>query len=173
MLPLAADQRVALVGPQADSVAAMLGCYTFPSHVGPQHPEVADGVSIPTLLQAIGTELSQVEHVPGCDVDGTDTSGIPAAVALARRADVCVVALGDRSGLFGLGTSGEGSDAEDLRLPGVQGELLEALLATGTPLVLVLLAGRPYALGPYRDDVAAIVQAFFPGEEGGPRSPAC
>ena len=79
-----------------------------------------------------------------------------------------MVVLGDRAGLFGRGTSGEGCDAEDLRLPGVQGELLEALLATGTPVVLVLLTGRPYALGPYATTLAAIVQAFFPGEEGGP-----
>jgi beta-xylosidase len=168
VLPLAPHQRVALVGPQADTMAAMLGCYTFPSHVGPQHPEAPTGVEIPTLLQALSADLTQVEHVPGCDVDGTDTSGIPAAVAVARRSDVCVVALGDRSGLFGLGTSGEGSDADDLRLPGVQADLLEALLATGTPVVVVVLSGRPYALGAYRDDAAAIVQAFFPGEEGGP-----
>jgi beta-xylosidase len=56
----------------------------------------------------------------------------------------------------------------DLALPGVQRELLEELLATGTPVVLVLLTGRPYALGAYTDRLAATVQAFFPGEEGGP-----
>jgi beta-xylosidase len=77
------------------------------------------------------------------------------------------VALGDQAGMFGRGTSGEGSDAQDLRLPGVQGELLEAVLATGTPVVLVLLAGRPYALGAFADHLAGIVQAYFPGEEGG------
>jgi beta-xylosidase len=78
-----------------------------------------------------------------------------------------VAVLGDRAALFGKGTSGEGSDAADLDLPGHQGELLEALLATGTPVVAVLMAGRPYALGRYADRLAAIVQAFFPGEEGG------
>src|SRR4029453_10018252 len=81
---------------------------------------------------------------------------------------VCVVVLGDRAGLFGRGTSGEGCDREDLRLPGVQTDLLEAVLATGTPVVLVLLAGRPYALGAYVDRVAAILQGSFPGEGGGP-----
>jgi beta-xylosidase len=78
------------------------------------------------------------------------------------------VVLGDRAGLFGRGTSGEGCDVTDLRLPGLQGELLEALLGTGTPVVLVMLSGRPYALGAYADRLAAAVQAFFPGEEGGP-----
>jgi beta-xylosidase len=168
ILPLRPETRVALIGPQADDVAAMLGCYSFPSHVGSQHAELPLGVEIPTLLQALRETRPHVEHVTGCGVDGGETSGIAAAVDAARRADVCVVALGDRAGLFGLGTSGEGSDAEDLRLPGIQSGLLESLMVTGTPVVLVLLAGRPYALGAYCDGLAAIVQAFFPGEEGGP-----
>ena len=86
----------------------------------------------------------------------------------ARSADVCIAAVGDRPGLFGRGTSGEGCDAEDLSLPGVQDELLDALLETGTPLVLVVVSGRPYALGRYAGRLAAAVQAFIPGEEGGP-----
>lgn len=86
----------------------------------------------------------------------------------ARQADVCVAVVGDRAALFGLGTCGEGCDAEDLSLPGVQGELVEALPATGTPVVLLVVSGRPYALGAYADRAAAVVQAFFPGEEGGP-----
>lgn len=76
--------------------------------------------------------------------------------------------LGDRAGLLGRGTSGEGCDAADLGLPGVQGDLLDALVATGVPVVLVLLTGRPYALGRWHGRLAASVQAFFPGEEGGP-----
>ncbi|WP_194926257.1 glycoside hydrolase family 3 protein [Catenulispora pinisilvae] len=91
---------------------------------------------------------------------------IAEAVAAARGAQVCVAVLGDVSGLFGNGTSGEGCDASDLRLPGRQGELLEALLATGTPVVLVLLVGRPYELSRYADRLAAIVCGFLPGEEG-------
>ncbi|KPC90495.1 beta-glucosidase, partial [Streptomyces sp. NRRL F-6602] len=62
--------------------------------------------------------------------------------------------------------SGEGCDAEDLELPGVQQQLLDALLDTGIPVVVTLLAGRPYALGRAADEAAAVVQAFFPGEEG-------
>lgn len=91
---------------------------------------------------------------------------IAEAVAAAQAAEVCIAVLGDVSGLFGNGTSGEGCDSADLRLPGRQGELLEALLATGTPVVLVLLVGRPYELSRYADRLAAVVCGFLPGEEG-------
>ncbi|MFE9860052.1 glycoside hydrolase family 3 N-terminal domain-containing protein [Streptomyces sp. NPDC005780] len=169
-LPLRNPGRVAVVGPRADDALAMLGCYSFPSHVGVSHPEFAMGIDVPTVLDSLRGEFpgSAVDFTAGCEVDGTDTSGIAEAVRLARDSDVCVAVLGDRAGLFGRGTSGEGCDATDLSLPGMQGELLDALLATGTPVVLVLLTGRPYALGRWADRTAAIVQAFFPGEEGGP-----
>ncbi|WUS95674.1 glycoside hydrolase family 3 C-terminal domain-containing protein [Streptomyces sp. NBC_00708] len=169
-LPLAGTGRIAVVGPRADDALAMLGCYSFPSHVGVLHPGVAMGIDIPTVLDAVRGEFpaATVTGAPGCEVDGTDTSGIADAVEAARDADVCVAVLGDRAGLFGRGTSGEGCDADDLSLPGVQGELLDALLDSGTPVVLVLVTGRPYALGRWAERTAAVVQAFFPGEEGGP-----
>ncbi|UVS78854.1 glycoside hydrolase family 3 N-terminal domain-containing protein [Actinokineospora sp. UTMC 2448] len=166
-LPLAAPERIAVVGPCADEVLSLFGCYSFPNHVGTLHPDVPLGVEAPTLLAALRDEFpaSSVLYEPGCPVDVDDRTGIDAAVSLATAADVCVIALGDRSGLFGRGTSGEGCDAADLALPGAQNALLDAVLATGTPVVLVVLSGRPYAL-----DVsgrAAVVQAFFPGEAGG------
>jgi beta-xylosidase len=169
-LPVPPAARVAVVGPRADDPLAMMGCYSFPSHVGRHHPDVPLGVEVPTLLAALRAELpaATLTFAPGCPVADPDTSGFAAAVQAARAADVAVVALGDEAGMFGRGTSGEGCDAEDLRLPGVQGELLEALLASGTPVVLVLLSGRPYALGRWAGRLAGIVQAFFPGEEGGP-----
>ncbi|UYQ60490.1 glycoside hydrolase family 3 N-terminal domain-containing protein [Streptomyces peucetius] len=169
-LPLRDARRIAVVGPRADDPLAMLGCYSFPSHVGVSHPDVPLGVDIPTVLAALTDEFpdAAVRHAAGCDVDGPDTSGIADAVRLAADADVCVAVLGDRAGLFGRGTSGEGCDAADLSLPGVQARLLDALLATGTPVVAVLVTGRPYALGRWADRLAAVVQAFFPGEEGGP-----
>src|SRR5699024_1581370 len=64
-------------------------------------------------------------------------------------------------------TSGEGCDAADRTLPGIQSDLIDAMLATGAPVVLMLLTGRPYALGAYVDRVSAIVQGFFPGQRGG------
>ncbi|WP_460531686.1 beta-xylosidase/alpha-l-arabinosidase [Flindersiella endophytica] len=169
-LPLAPDAEIALVGPVADEPMAMLGCYTLPSHVQRHHPEVPLGVDIPSVLQALRAELpaAGIKHVAAGTVESIDEAGIAEAVSAASAAQVCVAVLGDRSGLFGNGTSGEGCDAEELRLPGQQEQLLEALLATGTPVVLVLLAGRPYALGSFAGRLAGIVQTFFPGEEGGP-----
>jgi beta-xylosidase len=167
VLPLAPGARVALVGPVADDPLAMLGCYAFPTHVGVKHPEREVGVEIPTLRAALGRLLPGLAYVPGCAITGDDTSGIAAAAAIAAQSDICLVAVGDRAGLFGGGTSGEGCDAADLRLPGVQAELVRAVLATGTPAVLVLLTGRPYALGEEFDGAAGIVQAFFPGQRGG------
>jgi hypothetical protein len=76
--------------------------------------------------------------------------------------------VGDEAGLWGHGTSGEGCDVAELTLPGVQQGLLHALADTGLPVVAVLVTGRPYALGGVAGRLAAIVQAFFPGEEGGP-----
>ncbi|WP_144121899.1 glycoside hydrolase family 3 N-terminal domain-containing protein [Catellatospora sichuanensis] len=170
VLPLPPTASIAVVGPLADDADGMLGCYTFPRHVGLHHPDLPLGVSIPTVLESLRAELPKatLTHAAGCAVDGTDTADMAAAVALAEQADICVVVLGDRAGLFGKGTSGEGCDVTELRLPGVQERLLEALLDTGRPVVAVLLSGRPYALGEWIDRLAAVVQAFFPGQEGGP-----
>nr|AIA83963.1 CAZy families GH3 protein [uncultured Micromonospora sp.] len=88
-----------------------------------------------------------VAYAHGCDVNSTDRSGFAEAVAAARAATVAVVVAGDHAGLFGRGTVGEGCDVESLELPGVQREFIEAVLDTGTPVVLVLLTGRPYVVG--------------------------
>ncbi|MFI8932720.1 glycoside hydrolase family 3 N-terminal domain-containing protein [Streptomyces sp. NPDC053474] len=150
VLPLDDGLRIALLGPLAHEQAAMLGCYTFPRHVGVHHPGLPTGVEVPTLAQALRTELPGAEFVE-------DPAG----------ADVCLAVVGDRSGLFGRGSSGEGCDAEDLSLPYGQAELLDEAMASGVPVVIVVLSGRPYALGRWADRAAAVVQAFFPGQEGG------
>ncbi|WP_411700337.1 glycoside hydrolase family 3 N-terminal domain-containing protein [Conyzicola sp.] len=166
-LPLDRPARIAVVGPNADDPFAVLGCYSFPSHVGTQHPDWEIGIELPTLLQAVRAEFagSVVDHALGTTVDGGETD-FADALALAAASDVVIVALGDRAGLFGRGTSGEGCDAESLRLPGAQQQLVDALLDGGTPVIVTLLAGRPYALGRAVTEAAAIVQSFFPGEEG-------
>lgn len=168
ILPLAAPARIALIGPNAETPKAVLGCYSFPVHVGSQHPHTPHGIELPTLREALAAEFpgARIDTAPGASVDGEDTSGFAEALRAAEQADVVVLALGDRAGLFGRGTSGEGCDVESLTLPGVQQRLLDTLLDAGTPVVLALLAGRPYALGRGADEAAAIVQAFFPGEEG-------
>jgi len=168
-LPLApagqAPGRVAVIGPLADDPLAFFGCYTMPRHLASTD---GAGVEVTTLLGALRAELPDVVHERGCDVRTADRSGFAAAVATARSAEKIVAVVGDEAGLFGRGTSGEGCDVTELRLPGVQEDLLHALADTGKPVVAVLVTGRPYAIGGVAGRLAAIVQTFFPGEEGGP-----
>jgi beta-xylosidase len=169
-LPLPKTAKVAVIGPLADDPLAFFGCYTMPRHL--QHQAWFDGgsgagVEVATVLAALREELPDVGYARGCDVATADRSGFAEAVARARSAELVVAVVGDEAGLFGHGTSGEGCDVTDLTLPGVQQELLQALADTGTPVVAVLVTGRPYALGEVADRLAAAVQAFFPGEEGG------
>ncbi|MCM4075943.1 glycoside hydrolase family 3 C-terminal domain-containing protein (plasmid) [Actinoplanes sp. TRM88002] len=169
-LPLAAGvKRVAVVGPAAADPRTFMGCYAFPNHVLPRYPDAGLGIEVPTAVEALGSALkgSEIVYERGCAVIGDDRSGFAAAVEAARGADVTVAMVGDLAGLFGHGTSGEGCDAADLTLPGVQADLLEALLATGRPVVIVVVSGRPYALGAFAGRAAGLVQAFMPGEEGG------
>jgi beta-glucosidase len=164
-----APQRVAVVGPTAADPKTFMGCYAFPNHVLPRYPDHGLGIEVQNAVDSLRHELGGAELVyqQGCAVKGDDRSGFAAAVEAARDADLCVAYVGDLAGLFGHGSSGEGCDAEDLRLPGVQSELLEQLLDTGTPVVIVVVSGRPYALGDFADRAAGLVQAFMPGEEGG------
>ncbi|WP_243064445.1 glycoside hydrolase family 3 N-terminal domain-containing protein [Humibacter sp. RRB41] len=179
VLPIASEAgiRIAVVGPLADDMFAMLGCYSFPSHVGTLHSEVPIGIELPTVLESLRAEFPNATFTveAGVSVDGkgdgvaeTDATGIRLAVDVAREADLVVAVLGDHAGLFGRGTSGEGCDAASMRLPGRQQDLLDALVDSGTPVVTTLVEGRPYALGSASDKAGAIVTAFFPGEEGGP-----
>jgi beta-xylosidase len=170
--------RVALVGPVADDKAVMLGCYAFPNHHGRNdadtldpddpYPHVDMGVAIATLAGRLAADLrgTVIEHVPGGTVLEATDADLAAAANAAAAADLAIVAVGDRSGLFGRGTSGEGCDAPSHALPGRQSELLEAVLDSGTPIVVVVISGRPYALGSAPERAAAIVQAFLPGQEG-------
>ncbi|MFE1579597.1 glycoside hydrolase family 3 N-terminal domain-containing protein [Streptomyces fradiae] len=135
--------RVAVGGPYADDPQSFLGCYSFPNHVAPPGDP---GLEIPTLGEAL--------EAAGFTVTDDDP-------------DVHVLVLGDRAGLFGRGTSGEGCDAETLDLPGDQAALASAVLDSGVPTVLVVVSGRPYALGSLAGRASAVLQAFLPGEEGG------
>jgi beta-xylosidase len=168
LLPIGTADRVALVGPLASDPLAFFGCYAFPRHVLAEYPEIGIGISTASVLAALREEFpdASISHAHGCDVRSADRSGIPAAVACASEADLVIAVVGDQAGLFGRGSSGEGCDVADLRLPGVQQELVKALIATAVPVVLVIVSGRPYALDDVADQLGAVVQAFFPGEEG-------
>ena len=168
LLPLAAPRSIAVIGPAADDARCLFGCYSFPNHVLPHFPELGLGIDAPTVLDAVRSEFpdSAVRHEPGCEISGSERGGIAAAVAAASEAELTILVVGDRSGMFGNGTSGEGCDVATLDLPGIQDELTEAVLAAARKTVLLVVSGRPYAIGRHAERAAASVQAFFPGQEG-------
>jgi beta-glucosidase len=118
------------------------------------------------LQEALGAR-AEVTYEKGCELLGDDRSGFPEAVAAAAQADVAVVVLGGRSGLHKSSTVGEARDATDLRLTGVQEELVTAVAATGTPTVLVVMSGRAHVLSDVADRVQALLVAAPLGEQGG------
>ena len=161
--------RVAVLGPNADQVMALFGNYSFENHlVSIHYSEAADAVQVPTVLDAVRERFasSVVEHRPGCGVMDDDRSGIAAAAELAEQADVAFVVVGDKAGHFKQGTVGEGTDRSELSVPGAQGDLVDAVVDTGTPTVVVLLNGRPFTLAGMAARAAAIVEAWFPGQDG-------
>jgi beta-glucosidase len=131
--------------------------------------EVVDGPEVlaPTILDALRERLGQRVHFArGCDVNSTSTDGFAEAVALAAEADLAILVMGDKAGLTDDCTSGESRDRASLDLPGVQEELVRAVIATGTPVVLVLVAGRPCGSPSLHEQCAAVLLAWLPGEEG-------
>ncbi len=170
ILPLVPDTpiRIAVIGPVANDPLAFMGCYSFPNHVLPHHPSFEMGIDAPSLLDALRAEYpnATIDHVVGTPVKVADASGIAEATAAAQQADVVVLAVGDRAGLFGMGTSGEGTDTATLQLPGVQHQLVEAVLAANPRTVLIAVTGRPYAIADFATAPAATVQAFMPGQAG-------
>ena len=169
---LGRPSSVAIIGPNADSATSLLGCYSFVNHVLSRHPDTAMGIDVPTVADAVEAELAGIwpevrfGRALGCEPTGDDRSGFVAARELAAGSELAVVVVGDRSGMFGRGTSGEGCDVASLELPGVQRELVETVLSTGVPTILVLVTGRPYILDGLVERAAAILQAFLPGQEG-------
>jgi beta-glucosidase len=161
-LPLSkTTPSIAVIGPGSDDLQP--GDYT---------PKLKEG-QLKSVLTGIRTALpsARVEWQKGCEFTGDDTSGIAAAVEAARRARVAVVVLGDLSGSETTAgrqnTSGENHDWATLRLPGVQQQLLEAVCATGTPVVLVLQSGRPFNISWAAGNCSAVVACWLPGQEGG------
>jgi beta-glucosidase len=185
--------RLAVIGPNADDPMALFGNYSFHSHVA-ELVEGASPPRVETVLDAIRARAGaeRVVYAQGCsilrqrsklevksaqpgglpDLGGGDErlswddSGLPAAEAAARQADVAIVVVGDRAGNMRRGTVGEGTDTADLSLPGLQERLLEAVLDTGKPTVVVLLNGRPPAIPRIAERAAAIIEAWFPGQDG-------
>jgi beta-glucosidase len=186
-LPLRRDlSAVAVIGPNADSARNLLGDYAHVAHIetliemrsgtsgsgfkAPEDLDLHDDLDgRPTILDAIRERCSastDVLFAQGCGVlDGSDED-IQRAVAAARRAAVAIVVVGEKSGLTSDCTCGETRDRLDLTLPGRQEELVAAIAATGTPIVLVLVAGRPLAIEAAAGRSAAVLHAWCPGDEG-------
>ncbi|MGQ9663369.1 MAG: glycoside hydrolase family 3 N-terminal domain-containing protein, partial [Kiritimatiellia bacterium] len=167
LLPFRADRlrRLAVVGPNANSARNLFGDYGYTAHVTEDNP-----LRVVTVLEALQHKLgsrTEVVFAEGCEISGSDRTGIAEAARIASAADAVVAVLGERAGLRTGDLSGEGRDRSSLALPGVQAELLKALCDTGRPVVLVLVNGRPLALGDAVARCAAIVEAWYPGEEGG------
>ena len=122
-----------------------------------------------TPLEGLRAALPHVEiaHAKGCEISGADASGLLEAVEAARTADVAIIFVGGRSGLTLKCTVGEARDASDLGLTGVQLDLVDAVMATSTPTVVVLISGRVHAIPSIVERVPVVVQAWLPGEEGG------
>ena len=177
-LPLRKDARIALIGPLADSHVDMLGSWSAAG-------VAAQTVTLRQGLEAAIGESGRVVHARGSNV--TDDAGmieylnflnwdrpevvqdprppqamIDEAVRAAREADVIVAALGEARGM-----SHESSSRTSLTLPASQQALLEALVATGKPLVVVLMNGRPLQLGWVREHADALLETWFAGTEGG------
>ena len=190
ILPLAAGKKIALVGPNANSYWSMLGDYTYPSM---QHfffrktTEATDYLKIETLLDCMNKRYDgTVNYSRGVDwstladmglsadgdprllsfrvrkVESPDPTDWKDAVKLASQSDIIVAAMGENIYLCG-----ENRTRATIRLPGDQEEFVKDLIATGKPVVLVIFGGRPQVVEAVADGCAAIIQAWYPGEEGG------
>jgi beta-glucosidase len=149
---------IAVLGPLADDRAGMLGHWR------------GDGKDedVVTLLDGIRAKAAEaggstrVVFAEGCEVEGDSNAGLAEAVRLARESEVAIVAVGESAAM-----TGEASSRTSLDLPGRQEELVEAVVATGTPTVVVLINGRPLTIGWIAEHVPAILEAWLPGTEGG------
>ncbi|HKL85945.1 MAG TPA: glycoside hydrolase family 3 N-terminal domain-containing protein [Treponemataceae bacterium] len=194
-LPFSSVSTVAVIGPLADHPYAMYNGYSAPIHLqGLQGGISTTPVRAKTIKEAMeeASPATQFIYEPGCmlyeskvekaiffpgDVSQGDsqtshtlsnnTSRISIAVETAKKSDAVVLVVGDLVGLFQQGTVGEGSDVSSLKLPGVQQELTDAILATGKPVIMVLVSGRPYDICSASEKASAILASWLPGEGGG------
>ena len=178
-LPLQKDKirSIAVIGPNADTPYNMLGDYTAPQPDG----------SVITVLDGIKNALpnAEVNYAKGCAIRDMSDEGMAEAKATAEKSDIIVLVLGgssardfsaefeatgaakaSRNELSDM-DSGEGNDRCTLDLLGRQNELLDLMKETGKPLVVVLIKGRPLAVGNCQEKADAMLDAWYPGAEGG------
>jgi beta-glucosidase len=187
VLPLAREAKsIAVIGPNADTPRNYVGDYAYPAHIEtliwqaetafdatpiPEHMKggTVDSTPTVTVLEGLRAALpdAQITHARGCGVLDRATEGFAEAVAAAQAADLAVLVVGDKSGLTLDCSVGEFRDRTTLGLPGVQEELVRSVLETGTPVVVVLVNGRPFSIGWILERASAVLEAWLPGEEGG------
>lgn len=156
VLPLSDNLKsIAVIGPLADSKKDMPGSWS----------KSCDPEDMVTFLDALTTRFggkTKIKYEKGCDVLGDDRSGFKAALMAASKSDVIVVAMGESKEL-----SGESSSRSDISLPGIQKELLKKLKELNKPIVMVLFNGRPLSIPWEAENIDAILEAWFPGNEAG------
>ncbi len=177
---------LAVIGPNADTVRHLIGDYAYPCHIEtliemrdsgnifnmpvPEKVELVDNfVPISSVLAAIKDKVSAqttLHYAKGCEVLGESTVGFAEAVEAAQKSDAVIVVVGDKAGLTDGCTTGESRDRANLDLPGVQADLVRAILATGKSVVVVLINGRPLSIPWLVEQAPAILEAWLPGEEG-------
>jgi beta-glucosidase len=159
VLPLKANGKtVALIGPLADDAGQMLGSWGGKS-------EAKDVVTLRSALtKQMEAAQGHVIYARGTDILTMSDKGFPDAVAAAKKSDVVVLTVGEDAGLM----TGEAGSRANLDLPGNQQQLLEAVAATGKPVVLLVFSGRPLVLNWAAQHVAAIMEVWFPGVQAGP-----
>ena len=158
-MPLKKEQKIALIGPLADNPKDVLGPW-IPAN---DQESVAKLLSGSTgILKGLKNADVNVEFAPGCGITEDDESKIPEAVELAKRSDVAVLVLGESRGM-----SGEAKSRAFIRIPGIQLKLLNAVLETGTPVVLLISAGRPIVVEEFKDRVDALAYIWQLGSETG------
>ena len=160
VLPLAASaDRIAVIGPLGNSKTDMIGSWSAAGDRQTRPVTILEG------MQARAGDGVTVEYAKGASYafeDEGKTDGFAEALALAEKSDVIVAAMGERWDM-----TGEAASRTSLDLPGNQKALLERLVATGKPVVLVMLSGRPNSITWADENVPAILHAWYPGTQGG------
>lgn len=166
-------KSIAVVGPNADQV--QYGDYSYTR-------DNKSGVTVLEGIRSLVGDAVKVNYAKGCSISGLDKDGFPEAVKAAEKSDAVVVVLGGTSVILsGLGwgrgpgenevgdpfTCGEGYDLTDIDPLGVQRELVQELKKTGKPIILVLVHGRPWSISWEKENIPAILEAWYPGERGG------
>ncbi|MAB45168.1 MAG: beta-glucosidase BglX [Sphingomonadaceae bacterium] len=160
VLPLAADaERIAVIGPLGDSKTDMIGSWSAAGDRETRPVTVLEG------MKARAGNGVTVQYAKGASYEFGDegkTDGFAEALALANSSDVVVAVMGEKWDM-----TGEAASRTSLDLPGNQQALLEQLVATGKPVVLVMMSGRPNSITWANDNVPAILHAWYPGTQGG------